>query len=436
MSRTSKIYACFISVIGITLGSYCVYQYFHTVFSYPDPNAELRQFGVLLLLYLLCRCLPIYIRKDYAIDMSFVCNLASVLCKGPVVSAAMVIIATPFVIVPTNSKDRAYDHFFNKPPIKTAFNAGNITISVFLAAVAYQKCGGDIKSISRPQNFIPAVVSITTFFLLNCAILMFLFHLDKQIPFFSALFKNLYQFFPNIVASAPIAYFLVKIMEIKHGEFLVILITLPLLLARYSFVLYLDVKQNFYNMLKTLTAALEAKDKYTEGHSHRVEDYAEMISRKLHCSLAEQDNIKVAALLHDVGKIGIDDEILNKPGPLTPEERKVIMTHPLISESILENVKLNKKVRSAIRHHHERYDGGGYPDGTKGDEIGMEAYIIGVADAFDAMTSDRAYCASMPIEQVTRILQEESGKQFHPRAVSAFLEVLRERGYFQTGGQE
>lgn len=225
-------------------------------------------------------------------------------------------------------------------------------------------------------------------------------------------------------------------MEIKNGEFLVILITLPLLLARYSFVLYLDVKQNFYNMLKTLTAALEAKDKYTEGHSHRVEDYAEMISRKLHCSLSEQDNIKVAALLHDVGKIGIDDEILNKPGPLTPEERKVIMTHPLISEAILENVKLNKKVRSAIRHHHERYDGGGYPDGTKRDEIGMEAYIIGVADAFDAMTSDRAYCASMPIERVARILQEESGKQFHPKAVSAFLEVLRERGYLQTGGQE
>lgn len=428
MSRTSKIYAYFISVIGITLGSYCVFQYFHSVFFDPNPKAELMQFGVLLLLYILCRCLPIYIRKDYAIDMSFICNLATILCKGPVVSAAMVLIATPFIIVPTNTGDRTYDHLFNKPPIKTAFNAGNITISAFLAALVYQKTGGVIENINLTRNFIPAVLSILTFFILNCAILMFLFYLNRQAPFFPSLFTSLYQFFPNIVASAPIAYFIVRILHMENGEFMVLLIMLPLLLARYSFVLYLDVKQNYYNMLKTLTAALEAKDKYTEGHSHRVEDYAELISRKLHCSPVEQDDIKVSALLHDVGKIGIDDEILNKPGPLTPEERKVIMTHPLISESILKNVKLNRKVRSAIRHHHERYDGGGYPDHTKGDEIGLEAYIIGVADAFDAMTSDRAYCASMPVERAVSILKEESGKQFHPKVVSAFLEVLCEKG--------
>lgn len=181
-------------------------------------------------------------------------------------------------------------------------------------------------------------------------------------------------------------------------------------------------------MVKTLTAALEAKDEYTEGHSHRVEDYAEMIARKMHCSQTKIENIKVAALLHDVGKIGIDDKILNKPGKLTLEERDIIMTHPQISASILKNVKLEKDVREAILHHHERYDGNGYPDHIKGDANSIETYIIGVADAYDAMTSDRPYCNSIPIEQVIGIMKEESGKQFHPKVVSAFIEALHDSG--------
>ncbi len=132
-----------------------------------------------------------------------------------------------------------------------------------------------------------------------------------------------------------------------------------------------------------------------------------------------------------MGKIGIDDKILNKPGRLTPAERAVIMTHPQISASILKNVKLDKDVRETILHHHERYDGKGYPDHKKGDENSIETYIVGVADAYDAMTSNRPYCGKMPIEQVVGILEEESGKQFHPKVVSAFLEVLRDKGEIQ-----
>ena len=240
--------------------------------------------------------------------------------------------------------------------------------------------------------------------------------------------QNLIEFLPNIATSAPIAYFIAKFMLMQNGEYLVILLMIPLLLARYSFVLYLDGKKNYYDMIKTLTAALEAKDQYTEGHSHRVEGYAETIARKMHCSQSNIENIKVAALLHDVGKIGIDDKILSKPGPLTPEERVIIMTHPQISASILKNVKLDSDVREAILHHHERYDGNGYPSRTKGDENTLETYIIGVADAYDAMTSNRPYSASLPVQRVAEILREESGKQFHPKVVSAFLEVLQEKG--------
>jgi len=428
MSRSSKIYAYFISAVGISLGSYCVYLYFQHAFTSSNLNLELAKFGVLTFLYTICRCLPIYIRDDYSIDMSFVCNLASLFCYGPVISAAMIIISTPFIIIPTNTGEKTFTHFFNRPPIKTAFNAANFVISVFISGVLYEKAGGVTGDLTLPHILLPAVVAIFTFFLLNCAILILLFSLNNQTSFFPALFKNLWEFLPNIAASAPIAYFIARILNMENGIYLVLFIMLPLLLARYSFVLYLDAKKNYYNMVKTLTAALEAKDKYTEGHSHRVEEYAEMIARKMHYHPSEIEDIKVAALLHDIGKIGIDEKILNKPGPLTPGEREAIMTHPQISASILKNVKLNDAVREAILHHHERYDGGGYPDHTKGDEIHLAVYIIGAADAYDAMTSNRPYCASMPVEQVAEILKEESGKQFHPKVVSAFLGALHEKG--------
>ncbi len=426
MSRSSKIYANFISVIGITLGLYCIYSYLNLIIHCNNPKEEMVQFAILLVLYIVCRCFPIYIRDDYAIDMSFICNLATVLCKGPIAAAAMVLISTPFEVVHSNTEERTTYHIFNTPPIKTAFNAGNYVISVYVSGLIYVAAGGTVGAPDLPAILFPGILSTFAFFLLNGSILLLLFSLIDKIPFFPALFKTLIDFLPNIVAAAPIGYFIAKFMVMDGGEYLVLLFMLPLMLARYSFVLYLDVKQNYYNMVKTLTAALEAKDQYTEGHSHRVETYAEQIAKKMRRPSYEIENIKVAALLHDIGKIGIDDKILNKPDRLTEEERAIIMTHPQISANILKNVKLNNAVRTAILHHHERYDGEGYPEHTKGDEIPLEVYIIALADAYDAMTSNRPYCGSLTDEQVVEILKAESGKQFHPKVVAAFLELLDE----------
>ncbi len=428
MSRISKSYAYFISAVGLVLGSYCTYLYIKSILTFVNPGVELTQFAVLLLLYVVCRCFPIDIRDDYAIDMSFICNLATILCKGPVAAVSIVLLGTPFIITKSNQEDKRFCHIFNTEPIKTAFNSSNLIISVFIAGIGFLKVGGTVGNLDLPKALFPGVLSTILYFILNCAILIVLFALDQKVPFFSTFFKNLIEFFPNIIASAPIGYFIAKFMLMDSGEYFVLLFMVPLMMARYSFVLYLDVKQNYYNMVKTLTAALEAKDQYTEGHSHRVEGYAVQIAKKMHLPNYHIENIKVAALLHDIGKIGIDDKILNKPDFLTPEEREIIMTHPKISANILKNVKLNNEVRTAILHHHERYDGSGYPDHTKGDEIPLEVYIIALADAYDAMTSNRPYCSSVSMDQVVTIVKEESGKQFHPKVVSAFLEVLQDMG--------
>lgn len=141
MSHSSKIYAYFISVVGLSLGSYCTYVYIKSIFACANPTAELIQFGVLWALYIVCRCFPIYIRDDYAIDMSFICNLATILCKGPITAVTMILISTPFVIVQSSTDPKVYCHIFNTEPIKTAFNTTNYVISVSIAGFLYVLTG-------------------------------------------------------------------------------------------------------------------------------------------------------------------------------------------------------------------------------------------------------------------------------------------------------
>lgn len=426
MSRSSKIYACFVSIVGILLGLRCTVFYLSTTFSGPQRSDELRQFFVLWVLYIICRCFPIFIRENYAFDMSFICGMAAVLSKGPEAAAALVLLSTPFVVKRSSRKNKKPAHFFNTAPIKTAFNASDFILSFYVSGKFYQFLGGPIGVLSVQKFILPGIVLILSIIILNSAILLALFSLDKQCRFFSALFKNIIDFLPNIAASAPIGYFLATIMNMEGGEYLTLLFMLPLLLARYSFVLYLDVKNNYYNMIQTLSATLEAKDRYTEGHSHMVELYSEKIARKMGLSNRRVEDIKVGALLHDIGKIGIDDSILNKPGKLTPQERDVILRHPQIGNDILKNVQLSTTTHAIILHHHERYDGGGYPDGTKENELPIDVYIVSAADAFDAMTSERPYCKNRTVEQAMDIIKRESGKQFHPKVVEAFLQVLTE----------
>jgi len=188
--------------------------------------------------------------------------------------------------------------------------------------------------------------------------------------------------------------------------------------------LYENLVSNFYGILKSLVNALEAKDPYTRKHSERVTEYAITIAGLMNCSEAQIESLKTVGYLHDIGKIGIADRILNKPSGLTAEEYELIKRHPVIGESIVAELGLNKEQRAIIRHHHERWDGGGYPDGLAAEEVPLLARIVSVAGAFDSMTSLRAYRASMSHEDAVRELRANLGKQFDPRVVAAFLEGL------------
>jgi putative nucleotidyltransferase with HDIG domain len=189
-----------------------------------------------------------------------------------------------------------------------------------------------------------------------------------------------------------------------------------------------DLERSYIQTVESLAVALEAKDRYTAGHSQRVRRFAVLIARSLGLGRDEVEIIGQVALLHDIGKIGMLDRILNKPANLSPEERESIKAHPVVGAQILAPVKTFEKHVAGIKHHHEMFDGSGYPDGLKGKQIPIAARIVCLADAFDAMTSTRPYRVGLPIHFAMQEMQKMAGRQFCPECVEAFVRVLKSTG--------
>ena len=185
-------------------------------------------------------------------------------------------------------------------------------------------------------------------------------------------------------------------------------------------------EQLFLHVVSSLAGAIDAKDTYTNGHSSRVAEYSKEIARRYGYNMKEQSDIYIIGLLHDVGKIGVPDSVINKPGKLTDEEFEYIKKHPIIGSQILKNIKEMPKLSIGARWHHEKYDGSGYPDGLAGEEIPEEARIIAVADAYDAMSSKRSYRNIMPQKRIRDEIQNGIGTQFDPRFAEIMLSMIDE----------
>jgi len=193
--------------------------------------------------------------------------------------------------------------------------------------------------------------------------------------------------------------------------------------------LYGVLKQSYSGLINSLALALEARDEYTSGHSQRVAEYSVMIARAMGCSEEDIDLVWHATILHDVGKIGVPDSVLLKRGPLDAAERALIESHPAVGFRIAGSSEFLKEARWIIRSHHERPDGRGYPEQLQGDAIPFMARIVGVADAFDAMTTARPYREPWSCSTALEVMRECSGTQFDPTVVSAFAAILGDHAF-------
>ncbi len=189
--------------------------------------------------------------------------------------------------------------------------------------------------------------------------------------------------------------------------------------------LFKDLQESYVSTVRVLVSRIEDKDPYTHGHTERVAEYAVGIARELDFTMEEIQRIQFGAFLHDIGKVHTQDDILHKPGALTEEEWMMVKAHPVRGAEMIRGVKFLERVTDMVRHHHERVDGKGYPDGLQGDQISVGAKIVNVADAFDAMTTDRPYRAGLTVEQAVQQMTEKAGSQFAAEIVRVFVAALQ-----------
>jgi putative nucleotidyltransferase with HDIG domain len=231
----------------------------------------------------------------------------------------------------------------------------------------------------------------------------------------------------GLVSQVPLGWLMSEVAN-EVGLWAAMLFMVPLLLARYSFSRYTETRDLFYGTVQALSQAIDAKDGFTRGHADRVSRIAGAIARELGIAEREIEQIELAGLLHDIGKIGVEDRILMKPTRLDSDEQELMRRHPIYGASILEPSAALRPLVPIVLAHHENYDGTGYPQGLKGEEIPIGSRILLVADTYEAMTSDRIYRKAPGHDRAIEQLNRYKGTQFDPRIVRALQTCIERRG--------
>ena len=311
--------------------------------------------------------------------------------------------------------------FQRRPIVKVLFNIPLLVMTVGAAGLVYRSFGS-LTDIGSPLFLVPLFAAGMVYYLFNTWSVSLVIALRNYKNPLHVWKQNYMWNFFHILAFLPIGA-VIALLYRNSGVWTIALFIIPLFLARYSFQLYLDMRETHINTVAALTSAIDASDPFTHGHSYRVSRYAMRIGREMGLSAKDLETLEYASLLHDIGKIAIQNDVLLKVGPLTDEEWASLRSHPDIGADIVEQLKFLKVAVEVIRCHHERPDGTGYPRGLKEDEIPMLAHILNVVDAFDAMTSDRPYRKSLPIDRVLDELRRYRGTQFHARVTDILLDM-------------
>lgn len=377
------------------------------------------------------------IDDNKAISIAVAVNIGALLLYG-LEAAAWVAFFTAFFSI--MDYGRGYkEHVLNTPLYKSLFNASNYILSILAAGGAYKLLGGAFlyqnattdlnRSIMFVAQHAPAIVlSLVTYVLVNTLILALYFLCESEN--IKTVFRDWLGIFRwSLLSMFAIGSIGVLLMLVFHsfGVIVVFLMFAPFMLLRYVYVGFSTIKKGYLDTINAFTSALEAKDEYTNGHSQRVSKYCEWISQEMKLSQEKIRSLRYASLLHDVGKIGVPELILNKKAMLTEEEYREVQKHPVIGAQMLDNIAFLKKEVRMIRAHHIFFDGSGYPHNALADSKMIETQILCVADSFDAMTSDRAYRSAMPLEEAIEELYRYSGSQFSPDVVDALVRSVRKR---------
>ena len=392
------------------------------LFIYLIPSLlSLSDIGLVLIFFLaisvFAEFIPVDLPMAGSITIGFPVDFVIILVYGP--ALAMLITAISAIISEALEKKTSW--------YKIIFNASQYALSVGVAGLTYQYVGGVVGFQNFFKFALPAALCALSYCVVNSTLVTMVISLSQETRITTVWRVNIKEMIPSYLAEAPMG-FLMAIVYVEVGIIGILLFFLPLLLARRSFELYTKMRKVYLDTIRALAAAIDAKDPYTKGHSERVAKMSLIIAQELNLSGREIENIEYTALLHDIGKIGIADNILGKVSSLTNKEFDKIKEHTVMGAKIIEPVDFLKNSYKSIYHHHEKYNGKGYPDGLKSEDIPLLARIIAVADAYDAMGSDRPYRKKLNKDKILKELKDQSGKQFDPEVVKVLISVLdRER---------
>jgi putative nucleotidyltransferase with HDIG domain len=306
----------------------------------------------------------------------------------------------------------------HKPLVKVWFNTAQFMLASGLGALVYSALGGSVSLEMFDFLPLPFVCLVVVYFLVNHGSVALAVSLSSGLSVREAWGRIGKDAFATDLLSSTLAVLLV-FLYVKLQLLGLAILIFPLFLVRQLYQMNMQMQEELEEKLELMVKAMEARDPYTSGHSRRVSEYALAIARELRLSASDMDGIRRAALLHDVGKIYEEfAPLLRKDGRLTPEEMMTMRTHVTRSAQLVETAaRLRGAVQKMIRHHHENYDGTGYPDGLAGDEIPIGARIIMIADTIDAMTTDRPYRHAMALGRAIEELETYAGRQFDPHLV-------------------
>jgi len=397
-------------------------------------------FVLLVILAAVAQRIPVFLFRSSAISVSFAAVIAAYVLYGP---GAGVFVGLAQAVVNSITPRR-------KPARKVAFNFGSFTLSALVAGIVYHLVGGQTPPTAITATLIAVGVSAAAYFVLNTGLTSFVIAIAER-QSVVAVWRTNYSWMPlNFLATAVQGAALALAYQ-SLGLFGVLVFTAPLVAAWFSFRLYMTkstevrkrneelqtvndllsrangrLEESHLSVIGALIGALEAKEEHLTGHAAATMFYSVQVAKKLGLGAEQIAAIKLGALFHDVGKIGIPETLLQKPAELNEIEWATMRAHPSIGASLLANVPMLERIRPIVLAHHEHYDGMGYPLGLKGGQIPLAAQIITVADAYDAMTSDRPYRLPLRPKEALRELRAHSGSQFNSVVVEAFITVVVE----------
>jgi len=364
---------------------------------------------------------PVRLPRGSLMSMGFAVEFACLLVYGPAVGAWVSVLSAVILL-------------HDKPKYRIAFNSAQLTIAMALAGWAYQWAGGEFvfsqgsfHAVGFHGYVLALALSATVLIFTNMALVNTAVAIASNRPLIGSFLAEYPWMIAQFFSLAPFGVLMAMVYQMPEALneriIALLLFLLPLFWARYAFKGYMDMREVHHQTVQALIKALEAYDPYTQDHSEQVTGLAEAIAREMHFPETRMDALLFAARLHDIGKFAMEP-VLNKKEKLTDADWDLIRQHPGEGERIVAAVEIQPGAARIVRATHERPDGKGYPDGLKSGQIDPAASIVAVADAFHAMTSNRAYRDAQPVAFAVEELERNAGTQFDPHAVAALRRLV------------